>query len=115
MIAEKSIGWRLLSVLLRTLLWVLAAVLAALALGAFASLNPAAPTWMRTLGALEGVLQARLLGGPGLGGPGLAGLGQVGPGQAGWSAHRRAVARAAGSAARKTAMAESSTSVRPRG
>ena len=73
MIAEKSIGWRLLSVLLRTLLWVLAAVLAALALGAFASLNPAAPTWMRTLGALEGVLQARLFGGPGLGGPGLLG------------------------------------------
>ncbi len=77
MIAEKSIGWRVLSVLLRTLLWVLAAVLAALALGAFASLNPAAPTWMRTLGALEGVLQARLWGGPGLPGAYPRGLTEV--------------------------------------
>ncbi len=66
MIAEKSIGWRVLNVLLRTLLWLLGAVLAALALGAFASLNPAAPTWMRTLSALEGVLQGRLFHGAGL-------------------------------------------------
>ncbi len=42
--------------LLRVLLWLLAAALGALALGAFASLNPAAPIWMRTLSAAEGLL-----------------------------------------------------------
>ncbi|WP_237724929.1 hypothetical protein [Deinococcus alpinitundrae] len=73
MIAEKSTGWRVLSVLVRTLLWLLAAVLAALALGAFASLNPAAPTWMRTLGALEGVLEGRLFGGADVAGAGVPG------------------------------------------
>ena len=56
-------------VLLRILLWLLAAALAALALGAFASLNPAAPTWMRTLSALEGVL-AKPTAGHGAGLPG---------------------------------------------
>lgn len=74
MIAEKSIGWWMLRLLLRTLLWLLAAALAALALGAFASLNPAAPTWMRTLSALEGVLQGRLFHGPGLPGAYARGL-----------------------------------------
>lgn len=48
-------------VLSKILLWLLTAVLAALALGAFASLNPAAPTWMRTLSAVEGVLLGQLL------------------------------------------------------
>lgn len=48
-------------ILLKVLLWLLAAVLGALALGAFASLNPAAPTWMRTLSAVEGVLLGHLL------------------------------------------------------
>jgi hypothetical protein len=37
----------------------LAVVLGALALGAFASLNPGAPTWMRTLSAAEGLLLSR--------------------------------------------------------
>ncbi|AZI42955.1 hypothetical protein EHF33_09540 [Deinococcus psychrotolerans] len=46
---------------MKILLWLLAAVLGALALGAFASLNPAAPTWMRALSALEGVLLSHLL------------------------------------------------------
>lgn len=45
-----------LTALLRVLLWLLAALLAALALGAFAGLNPSAPIWMRTLSAFEGVM-----------------------------------------------------------
>lgn len=73
MTAENSTGWRVLSALLRLLLWLLAAVLAALALGAFASLNSAAPTWMRTLSALEGVLQGRLFHGANFYGLGLPG------------------------------------------
>ncbi|WP_420594912.1 hypothetical protein [Deinococcus sp.] len=44
---------RALRFLLRLLLVLLAIGLAAAALGAFASLNPAAPIWMRTLSALE--------------------------------------------------------------
>ena len=42
--------------LLRLFFVVLALLLGVLALGAFASLNPASPTWMRTLSAAEGVL-----------------------------------------------------------
>ena len=53
---------RVLSILLRLLLLLLALVLGALALGAFASLNPGAPTWMRTLSAAEGLLLGQLLG-----------------------------------------------------
>ena len=53
---------RVLRVSLRVLLLLLAALLGALALGAFASLNPGAPTWMRTLGAAEGLLLGQLLG-----------------------------------------------------
>ena len=56
---------RVLAALLRALLIVLALLLGALALGAFASLNPASPAWMRTLSAAEGVL---------LGTPALKGL-----------------------------------------
>lgn len=44
-------------------------VLAALTLGSFASLNPGAPLWLRSLGSVEGLLSAGL----GLGGvPGFA-------------------------------------------
>lgn len=53
---------RALSILVRLLLLLLAAALGALALGAFASLNPGAPTWMRTLSAAEGLLLGPLLG-----------------------------------------------------
>nr|WP_221269533.1 hypothetical protein [Deinococcus budaensis] len=55
------------------LLTLLTLLLAALTLGTFASLNPGAPLWLRSLGSAEGLLSAGL----GLGGvPGFArGLG----------------------------------------
>lgn len=43
-----------------TLLSVLALALAALTLGAFASLNPNAPLWLRSLGSAETLLSAGL-------------------------------------------------------
>ncbi|AWN22041.1 hypothetical protein DKM44_01305 [Deinococcus irradiatisoli] len=47
----------------RAALWLLAALLGALALGAFASLNPGAPMGLRALSAAEGVVLGGVLGG----------------------------------------------------
>lgn len=52
---------------MRALRWVLVVVLAlaalalaALTLGVFATLNPGAPLWLRSLGSVEGVLSAQV-------------------------------------------------------
>ncbi len=63
MTARKVTGQQALRFMWRALLWLLSALLGALALGAFASLNPGAPVGLRTLGAVEGVLFGNVLSG----------------------------------------------------